>query len=249
MVDDRLTANFRSYWLGFSRFDDPPASLTVYRSGAPIRNYNGVLRVAGDPVDVAAVRAQFGATPWVWWAGPDSPPSTGDWLLEAGAEAGPSFPIMVLDLTGIHLPAESPSRYDGLAIARARGAEGLAEWVAGFAPSFGVPPGNVEAVNNVWDARPDLGDGVTRFHARDGDRMVGTAALLTAHGVAGIYNVTTDPGYRRRGIASVLTTACLIHARGLGLRVVTLQSRAAGLAVYERLGFRTVGEYRAFTFS
>jgi ribosomal protein S18 acetylase RimI-like enzyme len=62
--------------------------------------------------------------------------------------------------------------------------------------------------------------------------------------VAGIYNVTTPPAYRRRGIGTALTAAALLAGRDRALRTGILQATAEGEPVYRRMGFTTVGEYR-----
>ena len=241
-MHDALLANFRSYWLGFHRLSGGDG-ITSYHSGVPLGMYNGVLRVVeGTTIDAA--KRIFGETPWVWWAGPDSPPEIGDKLLAGGAQAGPTFSIMKLEL-GKRAPVAVPAR---LAIGHVKGDTALASWVAGFAPNFGVPAGQVGALIELWRARPDLRDRLVRFEATDNGTVVGTAALHLTSPVAGVYNVTTAPAYRRRGVGSALVAAALAHAREQGLEVATLQARAAGLGVYERLGFTTVGEYRQFTF-
>ena len=70
---------------------------------------------------------------------------------------------------------------------------------------------------------------------------VSTAALVTGGGVTGVYNVATLPGHQRHGYGEAVMRFALAEARRQqgGGRVV-LQSTAAGLKLYERMGFQTV---------
>ena len=54
-----------------------------------------------------------------------------------------------------------------------------------------------------------------------------------------IGNVVTDPGYRRRGLASMAVSAMTkaLHARGLPVLLQVFKSNARTVALYERLGF------------
>jgi ribosomal protein S18 acetylase RimI-like enzyme len=81
---------------------------------------------------------------------------------------------------------------------------------------------------------------------RDGDEFVCVAATLSMGDDLGIYFVATEESHRRRGLASGLLLALLADARDAGMRTATLQASADGLGVYERLGFRRVGDMRGY---
>jgi GNAT superfamily N-acetyltransferase len=59
-----------------------------------------------------------------------------------------------------------------------------------------------------------------------------------------ILNVYTDPGHRRRGLASRLMETALGWCRASGIRAVILHSSADGRVLYERLGFQATNEMR-----
>jgi GNAT superfamily N-acetyltransferase len=61
-------------------------------------------------------------------------------------------------------------------------------------------------------------------------------------GDCGIYWVATVPSARGQGLASALMTRALLDARERGCTTSSLQATTLGRPVYERLGYRNLGE-------
>jgi GNAT superfamily N-acetyltransferase len=61
---------------------------------------------------------------------------------------------------------------------------------------------------------------------------------------ASIQNVYTEPEWRRRGLAALLTKRIIDWTREQGIESVVLHASAEGRAVYERLGFIATTEMR-----
>ncbi|MEV7992744.1 GNAT family N-acetyltransferase [Streptomyces sp. NPDC086077] len=104
-----------------------------------------------------------------------------------------------------------------------------------------------------WGASDRLDDSLSYYRsglaeaqliARLDGQAVGTALLYVAHGVAGVYVVTTLEAHRRQGIGAVLTATALKKAGARGVRIGTLQASGPGASVYARMGFTTVAAYR-----
>lgn len=92
---------------------------------------------------------------------------------------------------------------------------------------------------------PGAVDGLGGFVLYDAGRLIGNVSVLRAGpDTFVVANVVTDPAFRRQGIAGRLMAEALSAARRRGARRVQLQVRdtnRAAKALYEHLGFRTVG--------
>ena len=238
-------ASIRDFWLGYGGEERYDGDLTVFRSGLPDPQLNGVLRMRGGDLDeaIAQVRRRLAGVPWYWHAGPDSYPGLHAGLIARGATEAEMMPLMTVPLDRVTTPAGPP----GLVITELAWPGELGEWVRCYAPSFGIPAEAAEAVEHMEAARDDPSGRYVRLAGRIGGELVGTAALLDRHGVAGIFIVTTPPAHRRRGIGTALTAAALLAGRDRGLRTGILQATPDGVPVYRRMGFTTVGEYRLMT--
>ncbi|MGX6606802.1 GNAT family N-acetyltransferase [Micromonosporaceae bacterium Da 78-11] len=223
-----LLANSRSYWLGWGHLD---ADTVLYRSGVADSQLNGVLRRDDRPFDeaLADARLRLDGVPWLWWVGPDS----ARLLIGHGAEKAYEMPVMAVDLDRV-APTPQPA---GLVVDEPRD---LREWVTAYTPSFGM---GADLVDDVTVAEAAMRGRLTRFEGRLDGQVVGTSALWESDGVAGVYVVTVDERYRRRGIGAAMTAAALQRGRESGLRIGTLQATGAGMPVYQRMGFGTAGRY------
>lgn len=92
--------------------------------------------------------------------------------------------------------------------------------------------------------------------AFDGSKIVGTASLKAVetrmfsqnYETGFIGDVVVDKGYRGLGLGEKLTSALIEMAKGLNIVHISLTSnpnnpkRAAAIKLYEKLGFRKIGE-------
>ena len=92
-------------------------------------------------------------------------------------------------------------------------------------------------------ARRDKADPLT------GKRLIGFAAARISADELHINNIGVRTESRRRGVGGALLGACLDMGARRGARVAVLEvraSNAAALGLYERLGFKIVGERRKY---
>ena len=125
----------------------------------------------------------------------------------------------------------------------------LESFVDAYAGPMGLDRDQRDAAVLMEAGHPDAPRHLVRWVGWMDGRVVATSALLDSDGVAGIYVVATQESYRRRGIGAALTAAAIAEGRRRGLAVTSLQASPMGKPVYERLGLRTVAEYRLFTYS
>jgi L-amino acid N-acyltransferase YncA len=102
------------------------------------------------------------------------------------------------------------------------------EWLAGHGPRHPVLVVTTEGAVVAWGS-------LNRFNPRP------------AYDHVADFSVYVERDWRGRGVGRQLLTALIETARGLGYHKLVLSafpSNAAGMALYERLGFSTVGVYR-----
>ncbi len=78
-----------------------------------------------------------------------------------------------------------------------------------------------------------------------GEVLAGYAIMTHAAGESHLLNLCVAPQWRRRGFGGILLTQCLRLAAGYGCDSMFLEvrpSNPAGQKLYERNGFRVVGE-------
>jgi len=243
VTGDAELANARAFWLGYGIEYRDDAAVALYRSGVRSPSLNGILRVSDDDVDGVLKQAQrrLDGVPWMWWAGPDSPPGTAERLLAHGAAEVGRQSIMAAPTDRLCAPESAPA---GLTVRQVSGAAMLREWARTLAPVFGIQAGQLKARTNLEFQR--TGD-VTRFAGSVDGRIVATVSLFLEQGVAGFYSLATTPEFRRRGVGAAMMGAALRAAREWSVGLATLQATAQGEPLYTRMGFERVGEYRLFT--
>lgn len=250
-----LEHNLWEMWSRFGRGE----RCTLHESGdatwfdTPIATlpYNAVIRFsasdAGDSrIDELFAHYRRRQMPFVWIVHPSaSPGDLAERLRARGLEEAEACPGMSMTLD--RLPPRSPMP-DGTALTEitdARDADSVLELVAW---RWNVPA----------DARAQLA-GVTRAFGiglpgsavrvwvalRDG-APVAKIIMQRVQEVAGIYGVATKPEARGQGLARTLTLHALHEARDSGCTRAVLHSTPMAQALYERLGFRTYGQFRIF---
>jgi GNAT superfamily N-acetyltransferase len=79
-----------------------------------------------------------------------------------------------------------------------------------------------------------------------GDQPCGAGSLALCGGVAGVYNVTTLPFARRRGVAAAMMRALHERARAEGYSGTALAASRMGAPLYRRLGYQPDGYQLAY---
>jgi len=226
-------------------------------TGFPIPLFNSVMRanLARDEVEAAiasvVARGRSRDVPLLWWTGPATRPADlGERLTAGGFVHVEDAPGMAADLRDVRDPRELPDGLPpapGLVVEQVADLATLREWCAAMCAGYEMPAAFGETyydclINLGLEAQAPLRHYLGRLEGEP----VASATLFLGAGVAGIYDVSTIPAARRRGIGAVMTVHPLQDARADGYRIGILHSSAAGLAMYRRLGFGqycSIGQY------
>lgn len=227
------------------------SDLVLADSGLPCDTFNFACRARLDELlaprrvrEAIAFFADVGR-PFSWWLGPGYTPEhlpmvlTGAGLVEAETELAMAIDLAMLPIY--------PPVVEGLTIRRVRTANELATFASLSAANWTPPDAHVIRYYALAEQALMATDAVQWLYLgwMDG-RAVATAEATIGGGVVGLYNVSTRPQYRRRGIGLAMTHAPLVEARQAGLTTGVLQAAEAGVGVYERLGFRRFGTVTEF---
>jgi GNAT superfamily N-acetyltransferase len=243
-VEANLFAFFQhvARWPRVELHDEPDCCWTI--SGLPFPLFNSVVRAQAPPdridslIDARLDACRARNVPLLWWTGPSTTPADlGERLNQQGFLFEPAFGMAAdLEPAVEPLPAELP-----IAIEPVEDRATLAAWSRVLCDSFGAPQPFGEAfVDLALSIGLGPGSPFRHFLARLHGAPVATCSLFLGAGVAGIYDVSTLPERRKRGIGRLITRAAMHEARALGYRMAILHSSALGAGMYRALGFRDV---------
>jgi ribosomal protein S18 acetylase RimI-like enzyme len=214
-----------------------------FMTGLPDATFNSIMyanlgpgRLDAAIAELQSLRATYNV-PMNWLIGPTSRPlDLAEQLQARGFQHRRDLTPMTRSLVSM-FPEADP--VPGLTIERVVDGAALAEWIdaeiRGFETEGPTADGFVAIRRGMghWPRVP-----MHYFLGRLDGVPVATASLLLAGGIAGIYDVSTVPEARRRGIGRMMTVAALQEARALGFETAFLQPSEMGRPLYARLGFR-----------
>ena len=228
-------------WSRMSVHDE--AHLLWFISDIPSPMFNVVqrARLSSDNVDgiITEVQNRYAEQdlPLLWWVGPSSTPLelsrhlTAAGFVPSGETIGMGIDLQELDI---------PKQPQNLEIRPTRDRNSLLTFARTMCLGFQL---SRTVLEHMIDQVVAMGYGtegplINYVGYLDG-RPVATSSLYLDSGVAGIYNVSTLPAVRRRGIGTAVTMAPLIEATRRGYRFAILHSSAMAHPMYEQLGFDT----------
>jgi len=241
-----MEANYIAYFRGFARlpdmeFHEEPDVGWFIANKAPGNHVLGS-RFSGQDVD-ARIAAMLGelrqhARHAEWTVLPTSQPDNlGLHLVAQGLRYEEGGRWMAADLARLPDQAAVPANFR---IERVQDERQLQAWLVASAAGFET---TVPRAQPYYDAYACLGLAAdAAFQHLIGyldETPVTSSTLLLAEGIAGIFDVSTPPDFRRRGFGRAITLAAMREARARGYRYACLQASEEGFSVYQKLGFVT----------
>ncbi len=235
---------------GHGEVYEEPGQTWVF-TGTPLRLFNGVIHTSLDAsecdlkikglLDFFQSRQQTMA----WWISPlTRPTDLSRRLVAHGLTLSWKEVGMTIDLHNIN---QTLSPLHGLVIERVQDEQTMQEWVHTNAHGFVMDEHVLADYRKLLPSVPHHQHPVGPFYlARLKGEPVATAALYCAHGVAGIYEVSTIPSARRQGIGAAITMAALLEAQAMGHRVGILLAESMSVSIYQRLGFTSHCTFDAY---
>jgi GNAT superfamily N-acetyltransferase len=241
---DAQLANCADYWgaLGVQGSGGP--TTPWFRSGLDSPLLNGVRHSTATDLSHAwdEVTTGLSGVGWGWWVGQDSTIQTGDMLLERGCVKVGALPHLAVDPRAV-----AAQTGGGVAVREITSEADILAWTRMWTVASGLPSSTAEVMAGVELARLVASTDYVCLAGYLHDEVVGSAVLSAAHGVGGIYAVSTRADVRRGGIGRSMTLAALDAARERELLAVGLQSSPQGLPLYFSIGFEQISRYALFS--
>jgi GNAT superfamily N-acetyltransferase len=183
--------------------------------------------LAAEYDEIEAAYAAAGIAAWLVWV-PEGDTETAALLADHGHVLDSDPEAMVLDLDHLDRPPEPAGfsrNIDLVALARLNDeAYGLHNAFAGAL------------------ARLEAGDGLYAYGVEEGGELVSGLVTFDFEDDCSVWLVATRKAARGRGLAGALMAHAVADARERGRTTSTLQATDLGRPVYERLGYRSLGE-------
>jgi len=214
--------------------------VTAAVTGIPVPFLNGVFVDHGSRDRVASMLDAVAATglPHCLLLRPEIVGSVGALARQRGMTRTADVPLMVLDSIEAMPQPSSPA---GLTIRRLQPEE-AAVHAQTAAAGFEAPE---EVFLQLLTPQMLRFDGARCYVGEVAGEPVATGyGELSPGGGVGIFNIATIRRFRGRGFGSAVTARALVDAAAGGATWAWLQSTEDGYRVYERLGFRTTGDWQ-----
>jgi ribosomal protein S18 acetylase RimI-like enzyme len=228
---------------------DTPDLLLV-DSGLPSDRFNKIGRCALHPRFGAArieaainhFRQKNTPAPFTWTLGPLSGRGALDaTLTELGLAPVSQSWGMVLPMSDLRLAGQA---VEGLDVKRVSDKQGVADFAALVAGA--TKPPNPHIVNFYTDATIAIvtpNAPMKLYVGYVGGKAVATAETYYAHGGVGLSNIVADTAAAGKGYAPAMLIAALRDAKRNGQNFAFVQADAASKPIYERIGFKPVGQF------
>ena len=179
--------------------------------------------------------------PIAWWVGPSNPmPDLAKGLEDKGLFQVAELTGMAIDLQTLEEKASAPQ---GFTVGKVKDGDSLATWCQIMTTVSEFPDFASSAWLEMFQEIGVLDDPLWHLYLGKIDGTpVGTSAVFSGGGVAGIHAVSTVPEFRGRGVGTAMTLSPLIDARRDAYEIGVLFSSEMAVGIYRSLGFQEFGK-------
>jgi hypothetical protein len=212
-------------------------------TGLPAAMFNPVM-VFQTPAEPRALieRARYfygrRGLPWLIRAAGTATAPIAQAAAESGLHASSPVPGMLLDPL-----AGTPPVVPGFEIRPVADERALDTYLEVLGDGFGIPREMTALLfTPAWFETLDC----TFYLGYLEGEPVATGMRFTSHGIAGVYNISTLPGRRKRGLGEAITWRSALDGLAEGCVASSLQASEMGFPIYARMGFRHVVDYQTW---
>ncbi|MHB1909290.1 MAG: GNAT family N-acetyltransferase [Nitrososphaerales archaeon] len=217
--------------------------LNWFVTGVKFPMFNGIhlTKIEADiPLTVKQVLEPFKSrkVPMFWWIDPLTVPQDLGWYLEeeglrqTEGDIGMRIELSMLENKG-------QESVENLRIERVEDENTMREWMKVASGVFSIPTNELDASLKLFNHGLDENAKFQHYIGLIDKIPVATSSILyDSKNLVGIYDVSTIPKKRGRGIGRVMTIAPLLRAREKGYKVAVLQASTIGRGVYASIGFK-----------
>ncbi len=159
-------------------------------------------------------------------------------LMQLGFTEPERMPEMILDLNSYQY-VEPPPKID---IIVADSGYAFQQWVEITTEIFNFA---AEDITEFFVPLIQLADDIPLLALYEGEPAA-TSMLYCKKDIAGVYAVATRPEFRRKGLGSAITHACLKTAKNNNFDYSVLYASPMGELLYEKIGFHTTQILREY---
>lgn len=226
---------------------DSGVPYAVFNAALPTDSFRGDLQAIREIVGIAARHYGSRRQPWSCWVCEDLIAS------EARDFGRHEFERLRLQLVAEHtgMAADSldqPARpLPEMEMRRVAAIETRRDFIRIASAVFHLPP---PVARQIYDSERYWDGHMAGWVGYAGGRAVSTAVTDASGGVVGLYSVATTRDQRRRGYGERIARLAVAEAqRESGYSRTILQSTAAGLSLYRRMGYRPSARFAVYVYS
>jgi ribosomal protein S18 acetylase RimI-like enzyme len=202
--------------------------------------FNSPLNLTNEQIEEGLSFFKKRDLPFIWWSKDDN-------LAKHHFQFGGTLTGIALDISHLQ-PQFEPASID-LKVVQVSTLEEAALFAQTAAKTYPLTPNATKEFVTINQAAMKSGRQI-HFLAYFEGKSVGTATLSSDETSSGIWNLTTIPEFRKKGVGRALVSTALVEAKERGHQGVMAILMPKGMAwnLFERLGFKEVIEFPFYVY-